>query len=122
MLNHQPILFKEELFYELLFQGYILVDFNQGFAFNTHTRQIMGRINESGYVALSWNYNLKKIHMLAHRLIWMAANGPIPTELQINHKNGVKTDNRLINLEIVTCQENIRHSYDMGFTVSVYTI
>lgn len=45
-----------------------------------------------------------------HRLVWEAFCGPIPPGLQINHKNGVRDDNRLENLELMTCGENIRHS------------
>jgi HNH endonuclease len=50
----------------------------------------------------------------AHRLVWRAANGPIPDGLVINHKNGVKTDNRIVNLELITQQGNVLHAYRTG--------
>lgn len=51
---------------------------------------------------------------MAHRVIWIASNGPIPEGLEINHKNGKKGDNRLDNLELVTPSENTVHSYRLN--------
>lgn len=56
------------------------------------------------------------VQTMAHRVVWEAANGPIPDGLQINHKDLNKTNNRLDNLEVVTGAENIRHSYANGRT------
>ena len=39
--------------------------------------------------------------------------GPIGDRLQVNHLDGVRTDNRTDNLEIVTAHENVRHSIDV---------
>jgi hypothetical protein len=50
-----------------------------------------------------------------HRLVLDAFIGAQP-EMDVNHKNGIKEDNRLENLEWVTRKENIRHSIKMGLT------
>lgn len=118
MNNHKPLIFKEELFSELLFQGLILVDFDQGLVFNTSTQCLMGYLNNTGYIALAWKYDKVVNHILAHRLIWMAAYGPILPKLQINHINGIKTDNRLFNLEVVTNQQNVQHAWGIGLNNS----
>jgi hypothetical protein len=47
---------------------------------------------------------------LAHRLVWEAFRDEIPDGLEINHINGLKDDNRLANLEIVSRSENIHHA------------
>lgn len=61
---------------------------------------------KTGYVCLSKG--------LCHRLVWETFNGEIPKGLAINHKNGIKTDNRLVNLELVTYSENMIHAFRTG--------
>lgn len=51
---------------------------------------------------------------IAHRIIWEFVNGKIPDGMQINHKNGIRHDNRIENLEIVTPSQNTKHAYDTG--------
>lgn len=42
----------------------------------------------------------------AHRLVWEAANGPIPEGMQIDHLDCDAGNNALSNLDLVTPQEN----------------
>jgi hypothetical protein len=45
--------------------------------------------------------------MMAHRIAWALAYGEWPSE--IDHINGIKTDNRLKNLRVATRTENTQH-------------
>jgi hypothetical protein len=45
------------------------------------------------------------ISYLAHRLAWAFVNGEFP-ESDIDHANGIKTDNRIENLRLATRSEN----------------
>ena len=51
----------------------------------------------------------KKIHRLVLETFIGKSN------LQVNHKNGIKSDNRLENLEYCTNKENCGHAVGMGF-------
>lgn len=45
----------------------------------------------------------------AHRVIWVIVNGEWPTD-KSDHENGVRNDNRIVNLRDVTTQENGKNS------------
>jgi hypothetical protein len=46
-----------------------------------------------------------------HRLVAESFLGEIPPKYEVNHKDGDKSNNNLSNLEIVTCSQNLIHSY-----------
>ena len=57
----------------------------------------------------------RRLSTTVHRLVALAFIGPAPSRIhEINHKNGIKTDNRVDNLEWVTCAENIAHAVRLG--------
>lgn len=60
---------------------------------------------QSGYVRVF----LFDKHHYAHRVIWMMAAGPMPDGMEIDHENGVRSDNRLTNLRLVSVAENAKN-------------
>ena len=69
-------------------------------------------IDGKGYKALSISKDGKFKMLTAHRLIAMSFLGR--SNLTVNHKNGIKTDNRIENLEFVTIRENNLHASRIG--------
>lgn len=75
------------------------------------------QVTDKGYerVALCWMDD-KEFHRI-HRLVARAFHGEPSEGMQVNHKNGVKNDNRAENLEWVTPAENAAHASAMGLNV-----
>lgn len=66
----------------------------------------VGTINSTGM----WITRINKINYLIHRLVWIWHYGDIPKGKVINHINCDPQDNRIINLELATPQQNSRRS------------
>src|SRR3990167_5337944 len=73
-----------------------------------------GSRDSRGYIQVWLSVAGKRRLVMLHRLVAIAFLGAIPPGLEINHRNGVKEDCRLENLQFVTRSGNMLHAYSTG--------
>lgn len=73
----------------------------------------------NGYFKVRLRYKGKSAQPLVRSLVMLAFCGPRPHKIHINHIDGKPSNNRLDNLEYVTCSENFIHSYRVLFRQKV---
>jgi len=83
-------------------------------------RVLKGRCLAKGYLGVCLYKNGKMNNLRIHRLVADSFLEKINGSRLVNHINGVKTDNRLVNLEWVTNRENCCHAAASKVSTSKY--
>jgi hypothetical protein len=76
-------------------------------------KTLKNQINSDGYLHVNLSVKGKKITKSIHQLVAIAFLNfkPCGMERVVNHKNFNRKDNRLCNLEIITCRENTNQKH-----------
>ena len=62
----------------------------------------VGSYDSNGYL----HFILKRKHYRVHMVIWEMHYGPVTPGMQVDHKNNVRNDNRIENLQELTHRDN----------------
>ena len=83
---------------------------DDGMVYDTKFDRFLIPSNNNGYLWV-WVHSIdgKRYKKSIHRLVYEAFVGPIPEGLEINHKDEVKSNNNLSNLESLTKKENCNY-------------
>lgn len=74
-------------------------------------KEIKPQLMKNGYLSVYLSNNNVKKRLYVHRLVAETFINTSNTKLEVNHKNGNKTDNRVENLEWVTRSANQIHAH-----------
>lgn len=90
-----------------------VLDYNQDTGIFTWKKQVSNAIKSGDIAGGKHNrgYVCFKIHgklYVAHRIVWIYVYGTLPKD-QLDHINGIKSDNRLCNLREANNSENVRN-------------
>jgi len=73
-----------------------------------------------GYMQVNLSKNMIQRRHSIHRLVATAFLGQCPDGKEVNHKDGIKKHNAVLNLEYVTRSENIVHAFRNGLNVAAH--
>ena len=103
---------RPELFHQIKESCYFVTNNGEVFKVNKGVKSFLRPCIRNGYLSVRINIDEKIKWHTIHRLVATAFIPNFENKLQVNHLNGIKTDNRVENLEWATQSENTKHAYD----------
>ena len=88
-----------------------IIKYTNGRTKTLKSTPIKTRVSKTGYAVVLLNKNNTKKSLLVHRLVAIAFIPNLTNQLEVNHLNGLKTDNRVENLEWCFRKHNVSHAY-----------
>jgi hypothetical protein len=107
--NKRHIPYSVSCFGELFSEEYIDAKGRQ-----RKRRKIKGHIDKKGYFRVNGR---TFVTPFLHRIVAITYLGP--SDLEVNHIDGIKTNNSVSNLEFVTTKENINHAIRLGLRLAI---
>ena len=92
---------------------------NHGSVRSLFSGRLLKPWRRKGYLLVMLSDTEGKHAVSVHRLVAAAFIGPCPDGKEVNHKDGIKSNNHWRNLEYMTSSENAIHAFRMGLRCSV---
>lgn len=95
------------------YYGFYQIDDNANIYSIRNKRNLTPHLHHSGYYTIGLSVNGKSKYFIRARLVAIHFIPNPNNYKEVNHKNGIKTDDRVSNLEWVTPSQNIIHYYEV---------
>lgn len=104
---------------DLIDSGRILVDAKNGKIYrkkvgtvvHDNWKEIKGHKDERGYLRVCFNFRNKKKSIRIHQVIFISVHRKKYKNMEIDHDNNIKDDNRIDNLKPVSHSKNLFNAY-----------